>query len=231
MSMPYKKLLCIAFAAVFLSSPLLAQNVEPSRVLHVTGRGEISLPTVYTEIRLGVDRHAKTAGEAHREAAKESDRLVRFLKSKKVMDLQTTGISLQPIFDSSKLSSASEAGIREYRAVNTVVFRVKTEDAGTVIDGAVKEGASRIDRLTFLPEPAELEKARKEALRRAVGDAKTQAETVLSVLNLSIKEIVQIHVDESGSGPILQTEMRMVQTPVVGGNATVTARVTLQVKY
>ena len=231
MSMPYKKLLCIAFAAVFLSSPLLAQNVEPSRVLHVTGRGEISLPTVYTEIRLGVDRHAKTAGVAHREAAKESDRLVRFLKSKKVMDLQTTGISLQPIYDSSKLSSASEAGIREYRAVNTVVFRVKTEDAGTVIDGAVKEGASRIDRLTFLPEPAELEKARKEALRRAVSDAKAQAETVLSVLNLSIKEIVQIHVDERGSGPILQTEMRMVQTPVVGGNATVTARVTLQVKY
>lgn len=135
-----KSVTLLAFAAVFLSSPLLAQNVEPSRVLHVTGRGEISLPTVYTEIRLGVDRHAKTAGEAHREAAKESDRLVRFLKSKKVMDLQTTGISLQPIFDSSKLSSASEAGIREYRAVNTVVFRVKTEDAGTVIDGAVKKG-------------------------------------------------------------------------------------------
>ena len=226
-----KSAVLLAIAAFLFSEGLFAQSAEPSRVLHVTGRGEISLPTVYTEIRLGVDRHAKTAGEAHREAAKESDRLVRFLKSKKVMDLQTTGISLQPIFDPSKLSSASEAGIREYRALNMVVFRVKTEDAGIVIDGAVKEGASRIDRLTFLPEPAELEKARKEALLLAVSDAKTQAETVLSVLNLSIKEIVQIHVDEGSSGPILQTEMRMVQTPVVGGNATVTARVTLQVKY
>ena len=233
MQILYRRPTIISIAvAIFLSfaSAVYSQSNLESRILHVSGTGEVSLPTVYTEIRLGVENQAKTAQEAHRQTAKNSNQLVTFLKSKKVLNLQTTGVSLQPVYKVSK-SSDSAITAQEYKATNMVSFRVKTEDAGAIIDGAVKEGASRIDRLTFLPEDVELEKAKKEVLRKAVQDAKSQAEVVLVSLGLTMKEVNQIHIDQNSVRPLLQTAMRADTTPIVGGDAIITARVSLQIKY
>ncbi|MBW7857004.1 MAG: SIMPL domain-containing protein [Leptonema sp. (in: Bacteria)] len=145
--------------------------------------------------------------------------------------MQTTGISLQPVYEVSKINSNT---LKEYRATNMVSFQVKTEQAGSIIDGAIDNGASRIDGLSFLPKPEDLQKARLEALKLAVADAKLQATTVLTALNLKEKEVITIHVDESALAP-LQLQRSEVsftaKTAVVGGDAVVRGRVSLQIRY
>lgn len=225
-SMLNRKQALVAFILICLLSPALAAEKREQRLLHVSGRGEVHIPSVYTEIQLGVELQAETASEAQKQVSEQTGRLLRFLKGQKVSDLQTTGISLQPVRESSKLSSGE---VRRYVARNTVVFRVKTEKAGAMIDGAIKAGANRINGLTFLPEPSAWEEARKQALQLAVDDAKKQARAVLSVLNLSIKEIVEIDVQDV---PLPSPQrVHMLTTPVIGGKTAVVARVVLHIRY
>lgn len=226
-----KKILVLLITFMGATTISAQTQKDDSRVLHVSGRSEVTLPTVFTEIRLGIDVRSKSAASAHQEAAKQSERLVQYLKSKKVDSLQTTGISLQPVYDVSK---SQETVLKEYRATNMVSFQVKTEQAGSIIDGAVDNGASRIDGLSFLPKPEDLQKARLEALKRAVADAKLQATTVLTALNLKEKEVIIIHVDETSLPPVQlqRSEMSfLAKTAVVGGDAVVRGRVSLQIRY
>jgi uncharacterized protein YggE len=120
-----------------------------------------------------------------------------------------------------------------------VSFRVPNEDAGELIDDAVNAGANQIQNISFIAEDAALDAARQNALRQATADAQTQANTVLSALNLGAEEIVNIQIDGANRpmpvplprGAALASADSEVSTPVVGGEQTVQARVTLTIRY
>ena len=87
---------------------------------------------------------------------------------------------------------------------------------------------------------------KQEALRKATVDAKTKAETVLTTLNLAIKDITYIEIDRAGlqSAKPASTRRRRrsssstppedepgFEMPVIGGEIIVDASVTLQISY
>ena len=81
--------------------------------------------------------------------------------------------------------------------------------------------------------------ARQQALREATADAQEQANTVLSALDLGPQEIISIQIN-GASAPIpfnlpQRAEFAVAQadvsTPVIGGEQTVQAAVTLQIRY
>ncbi len=201
------------------------------RTLTVTGSGVEAIPTTQTLVRLGVEVEGKTAAEVQQEAAKRSSAVVELLRSRQVEKLATTGINLSPNYSD---ENNKQRVIIGYTATNTVSFRINTQSAGTLLDDAVRAGATRIQGVSFVATESAIEQAEKQALKKAAQDAQSQADTVLSALNLKRGEILRIQVIGGSARPAyrqLSSRAAEATTPVVGGEQQIEASVTLQISY
>lgn len=204
------------------------------RTLTVSGSGVERIATTMSQIQLGVEIQGKTAQEVQEELARRSSAVVELLRSRNVEKLQTTGIQLNPVYS----YEDNVQRLKGYSGTNTVSFRVANERAGSILDDAVKAGATRIDGVSFTASETAIATAQKQALREATQDAQEQADAVLSVLNLSRKDIVNIQIN--GATPPSPMLVRLekniaaneiAQTPVIGGEQEIQASVTLQISY
>lgn len=230
-SLSFAMLLCITF-----SQPVLAQEKQRMlRILTVTGRGVESIPATLAEVVLGVEVQAKTAQEAQKEAARRSSAVVTLLKTRNVEKLQTTGITLNPVY-SYKDNIQRLTG---YSASNTVSFRIATDKAGQLLDEAVKAGATQISGISFVATDQAIAQAQKQALKEATQEAQQQAEAVFSVLGVQRKEVVSIQINGASAPPPPPRPMfreaavqtANASTPVEGGEQQVEASVTLEISY
>lgn len=226
--------LALGLLTLTFSNPVLAQE-KLLRTLTVRGKGVERIPTTLTEVRLGVEVQGKTAQEVQQEVARRSSAVVALLRSRNVERLETTGISLNPVYSYNN----NVQRLTGYSATNTVSFRLNTEQTGTLLDDAVKAGATRIDGISFVAADAAIATAQQQALREATQDAQQQARTVLSSLELTPKEVVSIQVNAANPPqppmPLYRREAALANqadsTPVVGGEQQVEASVTLQISY
>ncbi|MEB3174605.1 MAG: SIMPL domain-containing protein [Cyanobacteriota bacterium] len=223
-------------ASFLLSSPSsLDAEPAPLRVLTVTGQGTERVATTLAQVDLGVEVRAETAAAAQAETARLSNQVVDFLRSRAVEKLETTGVRLQADYD----YRDNQRRLRGYVGTNTVRFRLPTEQAGAVLDQAVSAGATRIDNVSFIAGDAALAAAQKAALQKATADAQAQAQTVLGALKLQAQSIIQITLDGApppeGPRPMFAARADALAaappTPVIGGEQTVQASVTLQITF
>ena len=225
--------LCLTLTLVSFAGLDPAQAQEQRlRTLTVTGRGIEAIPTTQTQVRLGVEVQGKTAAEVQQEAARRSSAVVELLRSRQVEKLQTSGISLNPTYNN------NQRQITGYTATNTVTFRINTASAGTLLDDAVKVGATRIDGVSFVATESAIEQAQKQALKKATQDAQSQADEVLSALNFKRGEILSIQLNGASAPPPVYRQIEdrsanvsFATTPVVGGEQEIQASVTLQISY
>jgi uncharacterized protein len=205
------------------------------RVITVTGQGSESIPTTLTQVELGVEIQGSNAEEVQRQVAERTARVMEVLRSQNVQKLQTTGVRLNPQYSYDN----NRQELIGYIGANTVSFRVPTNNAGTLIDDAIAAGANQVYGLSFVAEDSALNTARQTALREATADAQQQANTVLQALNLTAQEVVTIQINGASAPPVYLGEQRFsmtaadapASTPVVGGEQTVDATVTLQIRY
>ncbi len=216
-----------------LTPPIMAQETN-LRTLTVTGQGQQAVQTTKTQVSLGVDLEGTDAAVVQRQVAERTSAVVELLRSRRVEKLETTGLQLSPRYRYDN----GQSQLVGYSGSNTVSFQMPTEAVGTLLDDAVKAGANQIRGVSFIADDAALEAARQEALKRAVADAQAQAAAVLGALNLRSQEVVSIEIN----GAIPPRPMPMARqvaaapaadmaTPVMGGEQTVQARVTLQIRY
>ena len=214
-------------------SPAIAQETA-QRVLTVTGQGQESVQTTIAQVNLGVEVEAETAAAAQTAAAQRSTAVVELLSDRDVDQLQTTGIRLNPQYRTLN----NQRTLTGYIATNTVSFEVPIDQVGALLDDAVAVGATRIQGVSFRASDAAIAAARDDALRNAVTDAQRQAQTVLGALNFQSEEIIGIQIN-GAVPPMPLPEARLAQfadaapisTPVMGGEQTVNATVTLQIRY
>ena len=227
-------LLAIGLCLSFLT-PSQAQE-SPLKTLTVTGQGVETIPTTLAQVNLGVEVRGETATQVQQQVANKTSAVLELVRSRKVEKLQTTGIRLNPQYDRSR--NESQPRLTGYIGSNTISFRLKTADAGKLVDEAVKAGATRIDSISFTATDPEIAKAQNEALKKATQDAQQQGNVVLSSLNLSRKDVVSIQINGANAIPptpvynarAFAAEAAAV-TPIVGGEQSVRATVTLQMSY
>ncbi len=219
-------------------APGIAQERKPARTLTASGKATVSISTTLTQVRLAVEVSGKTPTSTQQDAANRSARLIAYLQTQRVQKLQTTGIALNPVYNYPPNGGKPQLG--GYNATNSISFRVATPRAGTILDAAVRNGASRIDGIEFSADDRAIETARLQALTPATRDAQTQADAVLASLNFKRKEVTNIRIDgATNPNPIpmqnraalAQTADAKLSTPILGGEQQVEATVTLDVSY
>jgi uncharacterized protein YggE len=229
--------LAVGAIGVIGVKPTYAQE-QQDRVLVVNGQATIDVPTSVTQVSLGIEVQGKTAQEVQSEVARRSNGLISLLRSRNVEKLQTTGVYLNPVYTYNP--DNGESKVTGYSATNSVSFRVTTDRAGSIIDEAVASGATRVDGISFIASNEALEAARQQALRAAIDDAQSQADTVLDALNLTRQEIVNINISSSTPMPqplAFALENRDLtggfaqSTALVGGEQQVQAYVSLSIGY
>lgn len=230
-------LTALAVGAINMATiaPVAAQETQ-LRVLTVTGEGSESIPATLARVQLGVTAQGEAAETVQQDIAQRSAAVIELLKSKNVDRLQTTGIRLNPQYN----YDGSRPRITGYSGSNIVSFQMPTEAVGTLLDDAIAAGANQISSVSFVATDGAIEAARDTALQGATADAQAQADVVLQSLNLSAQEIVGIQVNNATPPtPIpyaaqsrqLESAVANASTPVEGGEQTVNARVTLQIRY
>jgi len=228
--------LLMGVLSLSMTNPAFAEAERLLRTLTVTGVGTESIPTTLSQVQLGVEVQGKTAEEVQQEAARRSSAVVELLRSRNVAKLQTTGIYLSPTYDYNN----GQQKLTGYSATNSVSFRIPTDRTGTLLDDAVKAGATRIDSVSFVAEDSAISTAQKQAIRAATQDAQGQADAAFSALGLQRKEVVSVQVNgATPPTPIVTRNVRAMSmaadsaapTPVVGGEQEVQASVTLQISY
>jgi uncharacterized protein len=230
----------ILFTAI---SPGVAQDRKPARTLTASGRGIVTIPTTLSQIRLAIEAQGKTPNTTQQEAAKQSARVMAYLKTQKVDKLQTTGINLNPTYIYPPNGNPQLTG---YTANNSISFQVPTDRAGALLDAAVENGATRIDGVSFVASDKAIESAQIKALKQATLDAQRQADAVLSTLNFQRKDVIGIKIDSTSTPAPISMPAETMQansirrprardgepsTPVAGGEQQVEAAVTLDVSY
>ena len=231
-----KMLFIGSFLSLILINNSAIAESELLKTLTVTGNATESIPTSLAEVSLGVEIDGKTPTEVQKEVAERTSAVVNMLRLKDVEQLQTTGVRLSPKYERSSETSPQRILVG-YIGTNTVSFRIPTDKVGALLEEAVKVGATRIDRVSFTATEKAIFNAKKEALRKASINARNRADVVLSTLNLSSNEIINIEVDNPSISRPSYSDVQYsrgeaaMAAPIIGGEQTVNASVTLQISY
>ncbi len=212
----------------FAQTPQVEKNT-----LEATGRGEVKIKPDVAYITFSVETSAKKASDAVKANADRMTKVINNLKSQisKQDKISTTGYQLYPVYEYNEKIRESE--LTGYRATNQVVVETKNLNGlGKLIDSATKVGANRVESLSFGTDRRE--EYRRQALDKAVQDAKETAETVAKAAGVKIARIHRISPSYDVPVPVFRdfagAEKMAVEsapTPIEPGELTVSATVSI----
>ena len=210
------------------------QNCADLDIITVRGMGRRSVKASIAVITLGIESSGKTNKMVQRDLAQRARRLVGFLRTQRVSKLETSGVSLFPEFN----FRVTPRVLVGFRGSNTVSFQVAVSRAGVVLDGAVKNGATRINGVSFKASPKASRLARNRALRDAVRTARREAKIVAAAAGNSLGRALAVRVTDSFFPQSVRSNMSFrgamrsrsrATTPILGRDIVVSARV--EIKY
>lgn len=226
----------LAIAALLITAaPAGAQVGEMARNIITThGVGEVEVAPTQAVVTVGAQVQRPAAADAGAEVSRIADQVLARLQALGIrrQDVRTSGVQLTPVFSTPREGAPQVVG---YRATYTLTVTVTDlRQVGPVIDEAVKAGANQVQGVGFgLRDDTE---ARREALTRAVRDARDKADTIARAAGLQLKGIVQITEEFVGlearaMGRAVPAAPQNVPTPIEPGLINVTARVTIVFGY
>jgi uncharacterized protein YggE len=183
-----------AFAGVFQPSGASGQATDTSAGITVLGSGSATVVPDRATFSFGTVSEARTASAALAASSQAVTRVIAALREAGVAraDIQTSEVSLSP------RSNESGDAIIGYTATNTVTATVrKLADAGDVVDAAVGAGANQVYGPNLLA--SDQDAAYRNALKAAVAEARTKAETLASSAGVALGKITAI---VEGGGPM-----------------------------
>lgn len=210
------------------------------QTLVVSGWGMVEIPKTVTRVTLGVEVQGQTTAEVQRSIAQKSTAVVKLLRSRPIVSkLATTGMTFNPRYS----YKDGQQRIDGYTGTNMVQFEVPPDKMGTLLDEAIRAGATRIDQVTLVASDDAMAAAQQEAIDKAARNAQSQAESALGALKLKQDSIVSVQINdakvplpppydgENFPAAKTQSTVALPQTPIVPGQQRIEAFVTLQVRY
>jgi uncharacterized protein len=226
-AVPAAAVLAVAtFAAALQPGNAVGQAPEPEPKpgsLTVIGSGSARVTPDRAGFGFGTVTQARTAAAALEGSSEAVARVAAALRRGGVAqaDIQTADVSLSPRW------SENGESIIGYTASNTVTAVVRRlAQAGGMIDAAVAAGANQISGPSLLA--SDQAAAYRDALRAAVADARTKAQTLATASGVTAGRITAVA--ESGTGPMpmpAQDAGRAVGAPIEPGTQRIEATVSV----
>ncbi|MBI2764239.1 MAG: SIMPL domain-containing protein [Chloroflexi bacterium] len=173
--------------------PILAADpaAAPEHTISVTGTGRVVISPDIADLRLGVSIIAKTVKDARAANASAMTDVITSLRKLGIAerDIQTTILSLQPVYDYSTNSNVPR--LTGYNLSNGIAVTIRNLDVvGDAIDGALGAGATTMDGVTFRVEDQAA--AERQAREAAMAEAKSKAQILAAAAGVSITGVASI---------------------------------------
>jgi len=178
----------------------------------VTGEGKVSMIPDVAILNLGVESQAATVDEAQQQAAEAMTAVYNELEKMGVAekDIKTQNFSISPV---TRWEDNKEI-LEGYRVSNMVTAKVrKVDDAGPIIDAAVKAGGDyiRVNGITFtVDDPTAYSQ---EARDKAMADAKTKAQQLANLAGVKLGKATYIS-ESGGYIPVVRDYLKAEAAPV-----------------
>lgn len=231
----------LAAAAVLLAAgPLWAQRggdvpaqAGPA-VIVTSGEATVKRAPDRAWVSIAAESRARSPREAQRANADAMTAVLGRVKAAGVPAdaVRTSGYDLQPEFDFAN----GRQTLRGYVARNGVEVRVDDlPRAGEIIDAAVGSGATSVSGIRF--DLKDRASAEREALTRAVSDARARADAAAAGAGATIDRVVRIEeqrMPPQEPRPVMMMRATMAQaappeTPITPGELEIRASVTMTV--
>jgi uncharacterized protein YggE len=181
----------VALVVAALSQPSLGAATASPPSINVDAEGKVMATPDVARLTLEVETQTATAAAAGQENAKQADGVLSAVKQ--VLGpqdkLRTLGYRLMPVHSYKDKSSPPE--IKGYRAVNQLEVKVlDVARLGTVIDTALKNGATRVNGPYW--SHSRIEELQRQAAVNALERARALAEALAQAAGLKIKGVDKI---------------------------------------
>ena len=204
-------------------------DVTNDRWVEVSGEGSVTAAPDFARVTLGVTSTGRTAGEALAANAKAANALVSLVKAEGVTDIQTSEVSISPMFSQSSPGQATAPTITGYSVSNNVTVIVRDiPRLGALLDKAVAGGANSIYGISFGHNNASalLDKARP----LAVADARRKADIYAGAGGARVGRLMVL-TEEAGPQPPVAfsrayASTSAAPTPIEAGEDKLTVTVT-----
>jgi len=217
-------LLLVASAIAGVAQPRLghtATATPTTKTITVNGNGSITAVPDRATFEFSIETHAKTASAALTQNSSDATAVIAALKAAGVSsaNIQTSQVSLQP------QSSQDGTTIIGYVAANSVTVKTPLAGAGTIIDAAVGAGANGVSGPSL--DVSDQSSLYRDALHKAVDDAKLKAQALADAAGLSLASAQSITEGGSSSPFPVADKMSAVGAPIEAGTQEIQASVTV----
>ena len=223
-------LIIIAAGAVLFSSSCTINKAKPAeqvRTITVTGTGVVTLPADQLTVRFLVRTSEWNVNYARDKNAETTTKVIAKIKEAGVLDNDITTVDYRITQDNSN----SYPG--KYTVVNYVQVLIRDIDnAGTVIDNAVANGANGLTSFSY--SATENPNSVREARTLAVQNAQDAAALIAGASGCKIADVIDIQEGYNPSSYSRSTNSAMLKsagnsytTPIEAGNVEVTSTVTI----
>ncbi len=217
-------LLLVASAIAGVAQPRFghsASTAPPAKTITVTGNGSITTVPDRATFGFTIETRAKTATAALAQNSNDATAVIAALKAAGVTsaNLQTSQVSLMP------QSSQDGTTIVGYVASNSVTARTPLEKAGKIVDAAVGAGANGVSGPSL--DVSDQSALYRDALHKAVDDAKLKAQSLADAAGLSLGAVQSISEGSSPSPLPIADKMSAVGAPIEAGTQQIQASATV----
>lgn len=230
----YKKLttLLIIYLMFFTALPANGHENEDISIINSSATATIEVESDTVSFSAAIVTENKDLDKAVIENNEKSQKVYESLKKVicKEGKIKTSKFRVSPRYEYNKTSRKSE--LRGYEVSNHVYVKTqKLDEIGNLLQTATKNGANRIENLSFSVK--DREKYCYELLEKAAVKARKKAETIAKALNVKITGIKKV---SSGCNKLLPGPVRFgagtmaekaASIPIEKGDMDITASVTI----
>ena len=227
--------LILAVAAVGSVSAQSDSTVNDN-VIHSSGTGNVIGTPDRAQVTFSVQTENTDVKRAQSENSARMNTVIDALIASGIPRdaLKTTGYNIYPVYEDSV--GIMKPKVKTYRVTNTLTVTLHdVSKTGEVIDIAVDNGINQADSIRFMLSDQQQKVLRTEALKKAVDQARSDADTVASAMGTAVTGVKNADIS-GGYYPVMfenyqyagNGDMKMASaTPVQPGDITVSASVTI----
>lgn len=238
-------LLC-AILAVFLvaavgSVAAASTDSVTDKVIQASGSGNVIGTPDRAQVTFSVQTENADVKVAQADNAAQMTKVINALVASGLPrdSLKTTGYTISKVYDEPSTGLLNPK-VKTYQVINTLTITLHdVSKTGEVIDIAVANGANQADSIEFMLSDAQSLALRNEALKKAVINARGDAESVASAMGVNLTGTGTVNIYQ-GYTPTVYSNYKMdtaagarssVATPIQSGDITVTAQVSVTYTY